>query len=146
MQAIDSEARWHPSGWSLVFIGGDTLSATAQSLAGFTTLRHRKHALTMVYRPMTTLPAMSAADDEAGVIVARLARNSSTECSRAALRGLELTCPVSSVTCASVGVVGDCVTGWSRAFAYGHPIQSSRAEPPQGRRSRATFHIDAPAR
>ncbi len=69
LQAIDSEARWHPSCWSLVFIGGDTLSATAQSLAGFTTLRHRNHALTMVYRPMTTLPATSGADDDAGVIV-----------------------------------------------------------------------------
>lgn len=52
-----------------MFIGGDTLSAAARSLAEFTTLRHRKHALTMVYRPMTTLPAMSAVDDDAGVIV-----------------------------------------------------------------------------
>lgn len=51
LQAIDAEARWHPSGWSMVFIGGDTFSATARSLAGFTTLQRPQHALTIVYQP-----------------------------------------------------------------------------------------------
>jgi len=65
LQAIDAEARWHPSGWSLVFTGGDTLSATAQSLAGFTRLRHVQHALAMVYTP--TLAGKT--DGPAGFIV-----------------------------------------------------------------------------
>lgn len=71
LQAIDAESRWHPSGWSLVFIGGDTLSATSRSLAGVTTLQRPQHALTMVYRP-TTLA--SSDSDENAIVVGQVVR------------------------------------------------------------------------
>ena len=51
LEDLDTGAKWHPSGWSKVFVGGDTLSAADRNFVGYTTLQHSSRALTMAYRP-----------------------------------------------------------------------------------------------
>ncbi len=74
LQAIDAEANWHPSGWSMVFTGGDTLSATARSLAGFTTLKRPQHALAMVYRPPGGTAFQPIGEEGSAIVVGQVVR------------------------------------------------------------------------
>jgi hypothetical protein len=67
---LEAGARWHPSGWSKVFVGGDTLSATDDHLAGFTTLQHSSRALTMGYRPAQ----WQEQQDDAFIVTGQMAR------------------------------------------------------------------------
>lgn len=69
-EALDAGANWHPSGWSRVFIGGDTLSAADSNFVGFTTLQHSARALTVGYKPTP----WNGRDDGAFIVTGQIVR------------------------------------------------------------------------
>ena len=72
---INNGGVWHPSGWSRVFSGGDTLTIIPQNLVGYTTLRSQSQSIVLNYKPIHPKERGGLQqDDDATIVIGQALR------------------------------------------------------------------------